>query len=187
MTKKISLLLFEEWSIKCFKCCLLMIQVIFVWSCSAFEGDQKTNVNAIIKTQEIKQLSQADVMVTSELFGESVLKRINALTLNCDSSRFRFLIDSLAISFNGRITIGQNANDFLLKEEKDLLEAYQYNLNRSIKTTNAVQLLDGKTAIYSVPILDLSKYCKVTAINRDSTFGMLSIIYPTKSAINSMN
>jgi len=120
---------------------------MFFCSCSAFEGDQKTNVNEIIKTQKIRQLSGADVTLAAELFGESILKQIDEASVNCDSSRFVSFIDSLAITFKGRITLGESGSDFLLKEEKVLLEAYQYGISQNIKSKNAIQMLDGKTAL----------------------------------------
>lgn len=163
-----------------------MTQVFFLLSCSAFEGKQKTNVNEIIKTQEIRQLSQADVMLAAESFGESILEKINASTVNCDSLRFKSYIDSLSITFEGKITLGKSRGDFLLKEEKDLLDAYEYNVNQNVKSRNAIQMLDSKTAIYSVPFFD-SKYCEDRMSQDSTSLTMLSIVYPTKSAINNMD
>lgn len=164
----------------------LLAHVFFLYSCSAFEGKQKTNVNEIIKTQEIKQLSQADVMLAAQLFGESVLKEINASSIACDSSKFKAFLDSLAVTFQGRVTFGRSQDNFLLKEEKDLFEAYQYNINQDVKSKNAIQMVDSKTAIYSVPFFN-SRYCESQISQDSSSLTMLSIVYPTKSAINNMD
>lgn len=172
---------FDELVSSPYRYLVLLTQLFFLCSCSAFEGEQKTNVNEIIKTQEIRQLSKADVMLAAELFGKNIHTKIDSLITISDSTTFKSMIDSLATTFEGKITFGKSKEDFLLREEKALFEAYQYSQDQNIVSKNAIQMIDDKTALYSIPFFDKND------IDRDSTLTILTIVYPTKSAIINMD
>ncbi|MGL1887194.1 MAG: hypothetical protein OCD76_11840 [Reichenbachiella sp.] len=146
--------------------------------CSALQQDEKSNVYEVLKSQEIRQLTSADVMLASQKFGESVFGLLDSTNSMCDI----VMLDSLGKSFDGKLSLGSGAKDFALKQEKDLFDAYQYNITNNVESKNSIQRLDDKMAVYTIPFYG-KEYCQPN----DSIFYMLSIVFPTKVAINRLD
>ncbi|MBU2915522.1 hypothetical protein [Reichenbachiella agariperforans] len=165
--------------------------LIFLVSCSALEGEQKTNVNEIIKTQEIRQLNEAEVIIAAEQFGVRLYGSLDSLLhikSDCQSilAREELIVDSLCTVISGQIKLGFSEGDFVSRQEKDLYAAYQYNNENGVSSQPAIQRMDDKYALYTVPY-DVADRFYADCVPNSAAVGMWSLVIPIKSVINSLD
>ncbi|PIB36841.1 hypothetical protein BFP72_16265 [Reichenbachiella sp. 5M10] len=160
-------------------------------SCSAFEGKQKTNVNEIIKTQEIRQLNHAEIIIAAEQYGAQTYAQIDEAyrsgQIDCADAVAHAdqTIARLATEMEGQIVLGFEQGDFTSKQEKDLLEAYQYNQENAVQSQPSIQMMDDKYALYTVPFArEDSVYSHCVP---DTVVGMWSLVLPIKTVINHLD
>lgn len=159
------------------------IQIFFIallYSCSALEGEQKTNVNDIIKTQEIKRVSKAEIMMQAQQMGKLIIEKINKRQIKSDSCEWvnSSALDSIHKNTEIRITWGFEKSVFSSETEQQLMDAYQYNVENSIASDVAVQEIDGKTILFTAP-LDVD----CDSLKRT---GMWSLKMPVKTIVNNL-
>lgn len=165
---------------------ILFVLSIGLASCSALEGEQKSNVNEIIKTQEIKQIKRADLLVAGENLGAQIVKSILSDVKTCalqklirDNER-----DSLQQSLSCIIKDGYNHTDFGTDQERMLFDAYQYNVQNQLEASTSVQFLCNDSILFTYPIIRQQKETCPDSLR--VTLGMLSIKLPVKTVVNKL-
>ncbi|UXP33269.1 hypothetical protein N6H18_04810 [Reichenbachiella agarivorans] len=170
----------------------IWILCLVATACSALEGEQKTNVNDIIKTQKIRQLNQAEVMVEAEKFGKKIDKvidenfRSGKITCADALKNQSAVLDSMNLAMEGQIVLGFADSNFMTKQERDLYEAYLYNAENGIVSQSSIQMMDDKYALFTAPYP--ARDAVYTDCLPDSTaVGMWSMIIPIKTVINQLD
>ncbi len=156
-----------------------LLPIVLFFGCSALEGEQKTNVNDIIKSHEIKQVSQTDILIHGEKMGAEMLSALSSSL--CDSVKWQSVSDSLTNQFQSKISIGFSVEDFESGDEKGLWDAYDYNAKNAIDSNPSAQLI-GQDVLYVAPFINPDTTCSYM---NDST-GMWSIKIPVKTVVNSI-
>ncbi|UXX80485.1 hypothetical protein N7E81_05155 [Reichenbachiella carrageenanivorans] len=146
----------------------LICAVLILTACH----DQNKNTIStveLMKTQEIKKVTEAEILQGGSLIGGEVMKVINQViqkninpdSPTCDISKWDEL-DTLAQFYKVEIDKVGNQTPNKSDLEFQLLEAYQYNLENDLTATAAVQKADRKTVLYAYPIAKndlVYKYC----------------------------
>ncbi|WP_109832421.1 hypothetical protein [Reichenbachiella versicolor] len=154
----------------------------FIASCSAFYDKEKTNVNQIIKTQEIKKVSTTEILIFGEKLGlkyGNQVKELAVLFCNYDQA-----IDSISFS-DLKIYYDTLASSFANKESKALFEAYQYSEENNILMSPSVQTLPDGNILYTFPI-ESNEGSFDENCEEKRPFGMLEIILARKLVVNSI-
>ena len=148
--------------------------------CSALEGEQKSNVNDIIKTHEIRQVTKTEILVQGEKIGSQIYTVLDKVK-PCDSIQLKWIIDSLSGVFNSKINLGFSISDFNSADEQALFEAYEYNQTNNIESETAIQFLD-QNVLFSAPFQLTDSSCK----DLTNSMGMWSVLISTKTVVNSL-
>ncbi|MCV9388139.1 hypothetical protein [Reichenbachiella ulvae] len=161
-------------------------------ACSALEGEQKTNVNDIIKTHEIRQFTDVEVVMASEKYGANLYLQIDTLmsqgVLDCSTilkGESEYL-DSLNQKIGGQISLGLAATDFRTKQEKELFEAYEYNYENEMDSKPSIQRMDDQYVLYTVAVESKDPSYE-TCLPEDTPIAMWSMIIPVKTVIISLD
>lgn len=138
---------------------------------SACHDQNKNTVSTVdlMKTQEIKKVTEAEILQGGSLIGGEVMKVINQMIIKnikpdsqaCDIAKWSEL-DTLAQFYAIEIDKVGNLTTDKSDLEFQLLEAYQYNLENDLAATAAVQKADNQTVLYAYPIAKndlIYKYC----------------------------
>ncbi|MFY0626053.1 MAG: hypothetical protein JXR07_07155 [Reichenbachiella sp.] len=162
----------------------MAITVLFISACSALEGEQKTNVNDIIKSQEIKRVSKAEIMIHAEKIGKQVENHFRLLIekKNCDFLEMKN--DTTLIKTNGVLTYGFKKIDFTTIDEQQTFEAYQYNAENQMDLTSSIQPLGQDKILYAFASLLKVENLKACNIDTTNSMGMWSIIFPVSAIVN---
>ena len=157
------------------------ILLIAISGCSALEGEQKTNVNDIIKSHEIKQVSTAEILFHGGKFGHEVYEILKDVNL-CDSISLNQTSDSICETLDAKIFLGFNSDQFTSADEKGLWEAYEYNSKNAIKSQSSTQIFEDKV-LFTAPVENSRS--DSTCI-QNGNVGMWSIQIPIKTIVNSI-
>lgn len=171
---------------------LAFLVLVAVSACSAFEGEQKTNVNDIIKTHEIRQLNNAEVIIESEKYGTKLYSMIDSLVqekaLDCHSilAGSSSWMDSLSQKIGGKISLGVSVNDFKTKQEKELFEAYEYNYENGIENKTSIQRMDDQYVLFNFAVSTKDSNYE-SCLSEVQPVAMWSFIIPVKTVIISLD
>lgn len=157
-----------------------LLAVMVLAGCSALQDKEKTNVNEIIRTQEIKQVNATDILINGEKVGKQISDQIaSSISSNCSLTS---IADSLS---NKEFTIifGTNSNQFGNPESQELFEAYQYAFDEQIKLEPSVQHMKSGSVLYTYPISSAALNEKCQA---DFSLGMFEIVLTRKYVVNAI-
>lgn len=170
-----------------------IIALLFVFGCYQ-QNKNQIPVQEVIKSHEIRQLSDAEILAAGEIKGLQI--KINTL----DSIWGKAVMNSgdctkpwgTTLDDKTIAKLGFGLSDFASELEWQLFEAYQYNVANNLDLDNAIQKIDRNTILFCVPVLftfEEQSICQVqTKMPKDSvpSFGMWSIKIPVKEIIKSM-
>ena len=170
---------------------LLSLAVLFTIACHE-QNKNKVSPAELMKSREIKKVSEAEILKKGGEIGQEVLERVQAVSASnlmkdsalCDVSMWREL-DSLESAYQAeiqKVNVESLTNSEL---ELQLLSAYQYNLENNLAPTPSIQKQDARTVLYAYPIDSSSnvyKYCLDSVQQKQAE--MWSIKIPIKEIIN---
>lgn len=163
---------------------------------SCVQPNQKgPTVQELIKSREIKQISDADILKEGAILGERLLVKVDSTIKmsktacdRCFVNHLSYMKDSVAV------TSYFDARTIQDEQEKQLFAAYQYSFENELPLSPAIQRKDKSTILYTAPIGDnngLFRFCldscDRTSIDRTiPSLGMWSIAIPIKLIVNEM-
>jgi len=148
-------------------------------SCSALEEKQKTNVNDIIKTQEIKKVSQTEILIAGEKIGLKLSEEIKQLAKELDHDLVQ-VCDSVSKVHEVNIVFGTKYDSFNTEESQEIFNAYSYALEHNLPMDHSVQSISSSLILFTVPFMQMK------ASGNSVELGMVEIRIPSKIIVNSI-
>jgi len=168
-------------------------------------GCNQTNQNGqsvqeLIKSREIRQVSDAEILEAGEKWGAVLMAQVSGMDQDSlpktNETLCRSCFTEVSSSLEDSVTINRyfDAKIILDDVEKQLFEAYRYNVENNLDMVPSIQVLDKSTVLYTVPIDsegNLFKFCldscqSATLTQALPLYGMWSIRMPTKVIVNKL-
>ena len=163
---------------------VLVYTILIVGSaCSALQEKQKSNVNEIIKSQEIRKLSTTDLLIAGEALGKKIEESImSKLELVCDIA---LVTDSISRQFNVNAAYGVTIDDFSIDEASELFEAYLFAQMNGQILSSSIQEMPTRGYLYTIPVsIQDTRY---SHCGYESPLLMYAIVLDNKIIISSLD
>lgn len=169
---------------------IVVIAIVILFGCYQ-QNKNQVPVQDVIKSHEIKQLSEAEILAAGEKLGATLLNdQIIPMWKQAYTSPYSIV--NLTGEDGVKIKLGFKAEDFENTLALQLFEAYQYSVDNNDELRHSVQRQNQETVMYIKPILTTDSIFQwgadQTKMPKDSIppFGMWTLSIPVREIVKSM-